>query len=247
MTPALTVPARIAVVLPGTGSDEVFVRAAFEGPLAGIGVRLLAPATAGVAGGHLVEHYLAALDEAAAEASEPIIVGGVSFGAHLASAWALRNRGRCAGLLAALPAWNGRPNSAPAALAAHASAALVREQGLDRALELAVSDVAPWLADELTRAWRRHGRSLADGLDAAARHPAPELTALSTLDVPVGLAACTDDDVHPADVAYAWADALPRAVVVDTTLQALGDDRATLGRAAVRAFLRALEAEVGSR
>lgn len=246
MNPAMTVPAHTAVVLPGTGSDEVFIRAAFERPLAEIGVRLIAPPAA-AAGRHLAQHYLKALDEAAAAASEPIIVGGVSFGAHLASAWALRNRGRCAGLLAALPAWNGPANSAPAALAAHASAALVREHGLDRALELAVSGVAPWLADELTRAWRRHGPALADGLDAAARHPAPELTALGTLDVPAGLAACTDDDVHPAEVAYAWADALPRAVVADTTLAALGADRTALGRAAVQAFLRAVEAEVGSR
>lgn len=114
---------------------------------------------------------------------------------------------------------------------------MVRGHGLERALRLATADVAPWLAEELSRAWRRIGDGLADGLDAAASHPAPELTALATLDVPTGIAACTDDNVHPVDLAYAWADALPVAAVRETTLAAIGTDRSSLGRAAVGAYL----------
>ncbi|MPY77509.1 MAG: alpha/beta hydrolase [Actinophytocola sp.] len=228
-------PARTAIVLPGTGSDEVFVAAAFERPLAEHGIRLIAPPPE--PGADLVHAASRALDVAAAEAGEPVLVGGISLGAHVAAAWALRNQRRCAGLLAALPAWNGAANAAPAALAARSSASLVRANDLDRALELATADVAPWLAAELTRAWRRTGPGLADGLDVAASHPAPELTALATLDVPAGIAACTDDDVHPADIAYAWADALPMAAVRETSLAAIGADPACLGRAAVRAYL----------
>lgn len=227
-----------AVVLPGTGSDEVLVRSAFAEPLGEIGVRLVAPSPHTPSG--LVEGYLAALDAAAAAAPGPILVGGISFGAHLSAAWALRNQARCAGLLLALPAWNGQADDAPAALAARASAQLVRDVGLDRALRLATAGVAPWLAVELERSWRGHGSALAGNLDTAADYPAPELTVLSTLDVPVGIAACTDDAVHPAEVAYDWADALPLAAVVETTLAAIGTDRSAIGRATVQALLAAM-------
>lgn len=234
----IVVPASIAVVLPGTGSDEVFIRSVFEEPLASVGVRLIAPAP--VPRRALGERSLAMLDAAAAAAGAPILVGGVSFGAHLSAAWALRNQARCAGLLAALPAWNGAPDDAPASVAARYSAQLVRSEGLDRALELACADVAPWLSAELERAWRRHGAGLADGLEAASRYPAPELTDLRTLDVPTGIAACTDDAVHPAEIACAWTDAIPRACLRETTLDAMGKDRAALGRATVLALLDAL-------
>ncbi|WP_034272721.1 alpha/beta fold hydrolase [Haloechinothrix halophila] len=227
--------ARTAILLPGTGSDEVFVAAAFARPLAEHGIRLIAPPPE--PGADLAHAATRALDEAADEAGAPVLVGGISLGAHVAASWALRNQRRCAGLLAALPAWNGAADAAPAALAARSSASLVRANGLDRALDIATADVAPWLAAELSRAWRRTGPGLADGLDAAASHPAPELTALATLDVPAGIAACFDDDVHPADIAYAWADALPMAAVRETSLTAIGADPACLGHAAVRAYL----------
>ncbi|OXM49110.1 alpha/beta hydrolase, partial [Amycolatopsis alba DSM 44262] len=49
-----------------------------------------------------------------------------------------------------------------------------------------------------------------------------------------------DDPIHPAEVARAWAAALPRAEVGESTLTALGADRESLGRATVLAWLRAL-------
>ncbi|RZS34459.1 hypothetical protein EV193_109250 [Herbihabitans rhizosphaerae] len=224
---------RTAVVLPGTGSDEVFVRAAFEVPLAAIGVRLVAPEP--VAGPRLAEEFLAALEAA----EPPVLVGGVSLGAHLAAQWAVANPNRCLGLLAALPAWNGPPNGAPAATAAQLSADAVRDQGLDGALAIAVDGVAPWLADELTRAWHRYGDALAESLDVAATHTAPTLAELATLDMPTGIATCADDPVHPAAVAHTWAKALPRAAVSTTRLDIVGHDREALGRATVLAWLRA--------
>ncbi|WP_215550309.1 alpha/beta hydrolase [Amycolatopsis sp. CA-230715] len=232
------IPASAAVVLPGTGSDELFAGAVFAGPLAAVGVNAQLPPPP--PGDRLIPGYFAALDAAAARG--PILVGGISFGAHLAAEWAVANRDRCAGVLAALPAWQGAPGDAPASLAARASADLVRRTGLEATLRASTAGVPHWLADELTRAWRRHGDDLADSLLAAACHSAPALSALATLDVPVGIAACVDDPVHPAAIAHAWASALPRAVVVESTLAALGEDRESLGRAAVLAFLRAQSA-----
>ena len=53
-----------AVLLPGTGSDEVFVRSVFAGPLAELGVTLDAPRP--VSGSDVVLGHLDALDAAAA-------------------------------------------------------------------------------------------------------------------------------------------------------------------------------------
>ncbi|WP_249467483.1 alpha/beta fold hydrolase [Amycolatopsis thermalba] len=228
-------PKPAAVLLPGTGSDEVFVRSVFAGPLAAFGMRTVAPPPP--RGAAVTAGLLTSLDEAAADG--PVLAGGVSLGAHLAAEWAVRNPGKCAGLLLAMPAWCGHPGEAPASLAARASADLVDAHGLDEALRLATAGVAPWLGAELTRAWRRHGDGLAASLRVAAAHPAPTLEALAELDIPVGIAACTDDPVHPAAVAHAWAKALPRAVVRETTLAALGADRESLGRAALLAWLQA--------
>ncbi|RJQ85212.1 alpha/beta fold hydrolase [Amycolatopsis panacis] len=234
MTSAIPVPA--AVLLPGTGSDEVFVRAVFGGPLAALGVPLYTPAP--VPGSGLAEGFLTALDRLSAQHG-PVLAGGISFGAHLAAEWAVAHPGRCAGLLAALPAWHGEPGQAPAARSATLTADLVAAHGVAAALTQAEASSPPWLAAELGRAWPRHGSGLAAGLRVAARRPAPTLEALRGLAVPAGIGACTDDPIHPADVAREWAGALPRAQYVETTLAALGADPESLGRATVLAYLRA--------
>jgi pimeloyl-ACP methyl ester carboxylesterase len=235
VTSAIRVPA--AVLLPGTGSDEVFVRAVFDGPLRALGVPLIAPPPP--PGAALADGYLAVLDALGDEYGE-LLVGGISFGAHLAAEWAVRNPGRCGGLLAALPAWNGVPDRAPAARTATLSADLVAGSGVEVALAQTAGS-PDWLRAELDRAWRRHGDGLAAGLRVAAGRPAPTLAELTGLAVPAGVGTCTDDPVHPAEVASRWAAALPRAAVGETTLAALGADREALGRATVLAFLRALE------
>src|SRR5689334_17400155 len=66
-------PVDTAVLLPGTGSDEVFVRSVFEAPLAAVCVRTVTPKP--VPGPMLAEAYLAALDEAAQDG--PVVAGGV--------------------------------------------------------------------------------------------------------------------------------------------------------------------------
>lgn len=227
--------APVAVLLPGTASDEVFVREVFQRPLAAVGIRLVAPAP--VPGPGVADAHLRAVSRAAEDA--PVLVGGISLGAHLAAEWAVRNPRRCAGLLLALPAWNGPPDGRPASIAARYSARAVRAQGVDHALREATEGVQAWLAGELRRAWRRHGDGLADTLESAASRPAPTIAALRGIRVPAGVAACADDPVHPAAVAEAWAAALPSAGLTVTTLRALGEDRESLGRAAVHAWLRA--------
>ena len=223
------------MLLPGTGSDDVFVRAVFAGPLRALGVPLIAPPPP--AGAALADGYLATLDALADEHGE-LLVGGISFGAHLAAEWAVANPGRCGGLLAALPAWNGAPGSAPASRAATLTADLVAASGVGAALAQTAGS-PEWLRAELDRAWRRHGDGLAAGLRVAAGRPAPTLAELAALDVPAGIGTCTDDPIHPTKVASGWAHALPRAALGETTLAALGEDRESLGRATVLAFLRA--------
>lgn len=235
MTSAIRLPA--AVLLPGTGSDEVFVRSVFAGPLAALGVPLITPAPA--AGAAVAEEFLAGLDRLA-DRHGTLLVGGISFGAHLAAEWAVANPGRCGGLLAALPAWNGESGRAPAALAATVTADLVAAEGVDGAVAQAEAGSPGWLAEELGRAWRRHGDGLEAGLRVAAGRAAPTVEALKGLDVPAGVGACVDDPIHPASVAQEWAEALPRGRYGETSLAALGREREALGRATVLAFLRAL-------
>ncbi|WP_309113763.1 alpha/beta hydrolase [Saccharothrix sp.] len=216
-----------AVLLPGTASDEVFVRSVFARPLAAAGFALVAPES------RSVDEHFAALD--AAYDGQPLVVGGVSLGAHIAARWAVRNPSRCAGVLAVLPAWTGQPDGAPAALAASASAAVVSAEGVDAA----VAGVEGWVGDELRRAWPRYGAALAGVLREAASSDAPTVAELRGLDVPVGVAACTDDPVHPFEVARKWVSALPRAALRTTTLAEVGADREALGRAALDALRNA--------
>lgn len=229
----------VAVLLPGTGSDEVFVRSVFEIPLAAVGVRALTPRPE--PGPGLGDAFLAALDLACEQSTHgAVLAGGISFGAHLAVEWALRNPGRCAGLLLALPAWNGAPDhDSPAALSARLGADTVRADGVEAALGTLNRSVDPWLAAELGRAWRGYGDGLADSLAAAADRTAPTLAELAELTVPVGVAGCTDDAVHPVSVAKAWTAAIPGATLCTTRLDIVGADPEALGRAAVLAWLRA--------
>lgn len=227
--------ADVAVLVPGTGSDDLFVRSVFEMPLAAVGVRAVTPAP--TPGRTLAKSFLAALDAAAADG--PVLAGGVSFGAHLAAEWALANPDRCAGLVLALPGWHGMPGEAPGAVSARVGAELVRARGVDGALAVATDGVPPWLATELTRAWRGYGPALADSLEVAAERDAPTLTELATLTVPAGVAGCVDDAVHPISVAEQWSKAIPAAVLCTTRLAIVGVDPEALGRAAVLAWLRA--------
>lgn len=221
-----------AVLLPGTGSDDDYIRRAFGQPLQQVGALVIAPRPQPES---LIAGYLAALDDAAAR-SGPIIAGGVSIGAAVAAAWALRHPERVVGVLAALPAWAGSPDDAPAAHAARYSAGQLRKDGLAAVVAQMRASSPAWLGDELTRSWTAQWPQLPQALEQAAAYVAPTLAELGTLAAPMGVAAAVDDLVHPLPIAAAWADAAPRAALCTVTLDQMGADPTALGAACLTAL-----------
>jgi pimeloyl-ACP methyl ester carboxylesterase len=219
------------VLLPGTGSDDDYVYRAFSAALHDVGAVVVTPPPEP---DRLIEGYRHALDDAARV--EPIGVGGVSIGAAVAAAWALSHPGHVVAVLAALPAWTGAPGTAPAAQAARHSAHLLRQDGLVAATAAMRASSPPWLADELTRSWVGQWPSLPDAMDEAARYVAPTCGELEGLTVPMGVAAATDDPVHPVEVGIEWVAAAPRAALRTVTLDEMGADPAVLGAACLAAL-----------
>jgi pimeloyl-ACP methyl ester carboxylesterase len=222
------------VLLPGTGSDDDYVYRAFSDALHDVGAVVVAVSPQP---DRLIEGFRDELDNAAR--CDPIAVGGVSIGAAVATAWALAHPRHAVAVLAALPAWTGPPEVAPAALAARHSAEVLRRDGLVSAIAQMRSSSPAWLADELTRSWVGQWPSLPDAMDEAARYVAPTCGELEGLTVPMGVAAATDDPVHPVEVAAEWVSAAPQAALRTVTLDAMGADPALLGRACVAALLEA--------
>ncbi|WP_046315511.1 hypothetical protein [Mycobacterium sp. UM_Kg1] len=225
-----------AVLLPGTGSDDDYVRRAFCQPLQQVGAALV---THRPQPGCLVEGYLEALDAAAAR-SGPILAGGVSIGAAVAAAWALSHPDRAVGVLAALPAWTGAPDDAPAAQAARYSAQQLRDEGLAAVVAQMRASSPGWLGDELARSWTAQWPQLPDALEEAAAYVAPTSAELAALTVPMGLTAAVDDAVHPLQTASDWAAIVPRAALRTVTLDQIGADPAALGSACVTALIAAM-------
>ena len=222
------------VLLPGTGSDDDYVYRAFSGALhdAGAAVAAAAPRPGG-----LIAGYLADLDKAAAEG--PIAVGGVSIGAAVAVTWALGHPARAVAVLAALPAWTGSPEGAPAAAAARESALALRRDGLVAATAHMRASSPLWLGDELTRSWVGQWPALPDAMEEAAQYVAPTCQALEGLAIPMGVAAAVDDPMHPVEVAVEWVTAAPRAALRTVTLDEIGADPAVLGAKCVSALMEA--------
>lgn len=134
------------VLLPGTGSDDDFVYRAFSAALHAVGAVVVTPPPQPH---RLVAGYREDLDSAArAAAPLAIAVGGVSIGAAVALEWALAHPGGAAAVLAALPAWTGDPEAAPAALAARHSADLLRREGLVSTTAQMQASSPKWLADD---------------------------------------------------------------------------------------------------
>jgi pimeloyl-ACP methyl ester carboxylesterase len=224
----------MAVLLPGTGSDDDYVYRAFSAALHEVGAAVVTPPPQP---DRLIDGYRDALDNAAR--NEPIAVGGVSIGAAVATAWALAHPGHAVAVLAALPPWTGSPDTAPAALAARQSANLLRRDGLASATAQMRAASPAWLAAELTRSWVGQWPALPDAMDEAARYVAPTCGELEGLTVPMGVAAATDDPVHPVEVGIEWVSAAPRAALRTVTLDEMGADPAVLGAACVTALWEA--------
>jgi pimeloyl-ACP methyl ester carboxylesterase len=231
---ALNLSGATVVLLPGTGSDDDYVYRVFAPGLHDLGARVVAPPPDP---NRLVAGFRDDLDDAAQ--SGPIVVGGVSIGAAVALRWALDHPSHALGVLAALPAWTGSPADAPAAHAAHHTAHLLRSGGLGTTVAQMRASSPQWLGDELTRSWVGQWPALPDAMDEAAGFVAPTCAEIETLAVPMGVAAATDDAVHPIEVALEWVSAAPHAALRTVTLDAMGADPTILGAACLAALMEA--------
>lgn len=225
------------VLLPGTGSDDDYLVRAFSEALAAAGSALVA-ATPRPDG--LIAGYRAALEAAAADG--PIAVGGMSIGAAVAMNWALTHPHRTVAVIAALPAWSGAPDGAPAALSAVHTATVLRRDGLARTTAEMRASSPRWLGDELARSWSAQWPALPDAMVEAASYVAPELTDIALLTAPVGVVGAVGDAIHPLTVAHDWAAAAPHSAMRTVTLEQMGVDPSTLGAACVAAALAARRA-----
>lgn len=228
----LTQSPAVAVVLPGTGSDANFAEQAFRAPLAARNVLTIAVEPDPL---RVVDSYLAAMDAAATEHGR-ILVGGVSLGAAVAAQWAAVNPSKVSGVLAALPAWTGAPEHAPAAASARFTASQLRAEGLESVIAAMLSSSPAWLGRELERSWRSQWPDLPSALDEAATYNALTEAILGQIQVPVGIATAVDDPVHPAAVARQWAVALPHAEVGTLVLEQIGVDPSILGSTCIKAL-----------
>lgn len=229
------------VVGHGVASTSRFVRAAFAGPLAAAGWRLVSYDLRGhgdsTALADPAEHRLERhVDDLAAvvAATGAVAVGGVSLGGHVAVAWAA-DRGTPGAVVACLPAWTGRAVPGQGAHAAVARqlagggvGAMIARFRTDTAME-------PWLRETLLADWPSHDRdSLAAGLTALDGGLAPTELELRSLRCPLGLVAWPDDPGHPLAVARAWSDWAPRSALEVIGLSDLAAGPEPLGEAAVR-------------
>ncbi len=222
------------VLLAGTGSDDDYVYRAFSPALHDVGAVVVTPPPEPH---RLIDGYREALDRAGSH--DVIAVGGVSLGAAIAVTWALAHPGHVVAVLAALPPWTGSPETAPAALAARQSAHLLRRDGLVSATSQMRAGSPAWLAEELTRSWVAQWPSLPEAMEAAAAYVAPTCGQLEGLTVPMGVAAATDDPIHPVEVGAEWVSAAPRAALRTVTLDEIGADPSALGAACVGALWEA--------
>lgn len=221
----------LTVLLPGTGSDEDYLRRAFGGPIGEAGgiLHAAAPEPDG-----LVAGYLRALRAAARDG--PIAVGGVSLGAAVAARWALAHPRDTVAVLAALPAWTGAPGDAPAAASARHTAAALRRDGLVATTAAMRTSSPAWLGDELARSWRRQWPALPDAMEEAAAYVAPTRAELGRIHTPMAVVAATDDPIHPTGVAAEWVSTAPRAALRAVSLAEFGPRPAALGAACLAAL-----------
>ena len=220
-------------LLPGTGSDDDYLRRALAGPLTQAGARVV---NVTPQPHRLVAGYLEALDAALGSHPAGIAVGGVSIGAAVATNWALAHQDRTVAVLAVLPPWTGAPGEAPASLSARHTAATLRRDGLDATTAVMRSSSPGWLADELARSWRRQWPGLPDAMDEAAAYVAPSADELRGLAVPMAVIGASDDAIHPVTVAADWASWAPRAALRTVRLADFGPCPPLLGAACVDAL-----------
>jgi pimeloyl-ACP methyl ester carboxylesterase len=112
----------------------------------------------------------------------------------------------------------------------------LREHGLAEMTSVMRSSSPAWLADELSRSWRRQWPDLPAAMDEAARYRSPTVDELRRLEAPIGVVGASDDPIHPIGTARQWAAAAPRAGLRTVTLAEFGPAPGVLGAACVAAL-----------
>ncbi|MGN6333683.1 MAG: alpha/beta fold hydrolase [Motilibacteraceae bacterium] len=223
-----------AMLLHGSGSTGEFAERALGPALRAEGweVRALEDRSGDV------ETLERAIGRAAAHGDGPLLLAGISLGAHAAVRWAAHGPEptRLVGLLLGLPAWTGAPADV-AALSALAADDVERD-GMDQVLAR-LRDQG-WVGAELARAWPGYGQErLVRALRATAAAPGPTPEQLAAVPVPVGLVAVADDPFHPVRVAQEWQRLLPRAALEVLPASAPAADRSVIGGRGMRALRQA--------
>lgn len=226
-------PRGAAILLPGAGSSEDFVRRVFAGVALDREVRVVTR-PAGDARG-LVDSIESAISDLTGRGWRTEVVAGVSLGAHAAAQWAARSRIRDLDLLLVMPAWTGSPG----AIAAATAAAADRLEAVGVAEELArirTESPGDWVVAELTRAWPQWSeQALISALRATARSPAPTVEELAQICARTGIVGLRSDPLHPHSTASGWHAAIPGAGLVLIDRSAPAGDVAVLGAAAALA------------
>lgn len=217
-----------AIMIPGAGSTADFIRRAFP-PIPGVvdQVEALDPHH-GNAGRALAE--LRARADRARRHGSRVIVGGVSFGAHVAAQFCADADREPEALLAVMPAWSGAPG--PIGAATMAWAGQLASSGTEAILGgLQQSYPGDWVVAELSAAWTaRPADELAAELAAVAQTQAPTPAELAAVNVPTVVVGLRDDPLHPIEVARAWATSIPKSRLRIIDREGPAADRAILGR-----------------
>lgn len=217
-----------ALLLPGSASTTDFVRRAFPQVLADCEILRWTPAggDAQIMATHMAD-YLADLD------AGPVLIIGVSIGAHAAALWAGSHHRPNTRLLLALPAWTG-PASQVAAMTAVA-AQRIEDNGLPTELQrLTAQYPDDWVTAELVRAWGQSDPAeLVATLRATATSSAPTVAQLHTITMPTLVLGLHDDPMHPWSVAQQWAQAIPGAALVGLSRSDPQLDLTAFGRACI--------------
>ncbi|MCH9816943.1 MAG: hypothetical protein K0U64_10935 [Actinomycetia bacterium] len=220
----------IAVLAHGAGSSSEFLDSAFPPQRLGVADCITLDDRSGE-----IKQIVGKLRQEVVHTDAPVLLGGVSLGAHAAALLLTDPPQNVVGGLLILPAWTGT-NQPVADLTAIAAGAV---QSLGQQGVLAELPASDWVTEQLRLAWAdRTDAALASELATAAQQPGPSLAQLRTISVPVGLVTLEQDPLHPASVAELWAREIPAASVCRLQRDEPAGDLAVFADAA-RTALRA--------
>lgn len=215
-----------AVLLPGSASTSEFMHRAFAEMIAQCQVLPWTPAT-GDARANAADLAIALQD---LPEDEPLLIIGVSVGAHAAAWWASAEHRPQTGLVLAMPAWTG-PADEVAAMTGVAAERIARH-GIETELAgLQRQFPGDWVTEELVSAWATLPEAeLVRTLHQTARSSAPTVELLRTITSPTLVVGLRNDPLHPWSVAQLWAKTIPAATLIGLDRDAPQEHVGVFGR-----------------